>query len=207
MLYMFDFDGTIVNSKGITRKTIVKFLNENDIKFDEEEMFNKVFNSFEDMMSSFHERYFPAITLEKFYDNVNVGTISEYVLLKPKEYFLEYLSTLEGKVIIATRNDQRVIDAWLKASNLDIEVIAEEKINVRKDTIEFYDVMANMFNVEKSEMVLFEDNAKNIEAANKAGVKAVGLFAEQNEERLEMIKENSVIVINDYDELIGKNIV
>ncbi len=208
MLYMFDFDGTIVDNRGIGRRSILSMLKKYNIKHDEDEVINRVYNSFEDMIESMKSDFFEERDFQDFFDEYNETCITFYVKLQPKRMFLEYLETLKNdKVIIATRNSKKTILSWLKVMNLDLEVVAEHEVNVRKDEKEFYNLMSNKYNVSISDMVIFEDNTKNIVMANECGVKVVGVTNYHNDENLEIIKNNAVVVIDDYEILIKEKLV
>lgn len=199
MLYMFDFDGTIADSRGIGRKSIIDMLIKYNIQFDEEDVLNKRFNSFEEMIGYFNSTYFSNKSFDWFCDEYNESAVKYYVLLKPKDDFFNYLNSIDDKAIIVTRNTKRKITEWTKVNNLNIDVITESELNLRKDDEGFYSKISDLYNVSINDMILFEDDMNNIITANKCGVKVIGVTNGQSEEDLKEIVNNTSMVIDDYN--------
>lgn len=211
---IFDMDGTLLESMHIWETVGIRYLATKGV--------NGQTNLWEylkplttvGVAKYFQENYGIKDSVEQIVDAVNSIVYEDYEKnVGPKKgviEFLDYLLENNVKMSVATATDKKCVMAAL--TNLDmlkyfVGVYCCNDYNTNKSVSKIYDVAAEAMNVEKENVIIFEDAVHAIETAYKAGYKICAvndIYAKKDEEK---IKQLSNWYINDFTEILnGGNI-
>ena len=148
-------------ASGITnRKFYSELFNNRKSKFDLNEVLNRTFKTYDDLLKTEAKYFSGAINLPK---------------LLSEKYKL-------GLVSGSTRNQVNIILSKLDIENLFEVVVTADDITSSKPDPEGYLLAANKLNISPHECLVLEDGEQGVKAAKSAGMKVVGVInnSEQN---------------------------
>ena len=205
--YIFDLDGTLLNSMGVWEQIDVDFLSK------------RGFDVPEDYINAICSRSFPEAaryTIERFNmpDSVDDllnewNAMAEYayghtVPLKPNA--LEYLTALKGrgaKLAIATSLPAALYEPALQnhgiAELFDV-ICSTDEVAYGKTKSDVFILTARKLGVLPEMCIVFEDIVQAMQSAKQAGMTVYGVYDQSSADQWELIKKTADGVIYDFND-------
>jgi len=202
---IFDFDGVVVNSEPIHRKSFNITLKQLGITIPRK-LYNEKYvglgslSIMEDIFRTYNIR-----RSAKFWVNKRMLIFRKLVRkgeVKPVKGFMKFnrlLNRIGMKKIIASGGYRANVSIMLKKLKLDNEFqfISREDVEKRKPDPEALLLAAKRLGVKPSECLVFEDSPYGVEAAKRAGMKCVALTTSLDRSYF----EKSCVVVKDFREI------
>lgn len=207
MTYIFDFDGTLVDSMPIFAKTILRILDENNIKYPQNIVRTVTPLGYRGVAEYVKSLGFNKTT-EEFLNLAESYMLNEYKNNIPaKKYVKEKLIKLKSKgesINVLTASPHTLIDDCLKRLDLyDLfdNVWSSDDFGLKKSEPEIYTKAAEKLNKNIGECVFVDDNLGAVTAAKKAGMFTVGIFDESSEDDAPRMKKTADRYVFDFREI------
>ncbi|MEE1278354.1 MAG: HAD-IA family hydrolase, partial [Acutalibacteraceae bacterium] len=209
--YLFDFDGTLVDSMPTFVTSMLRILDENNIKYGEDII-----------------KIITPLGLEGPADDfVKIGvphTKTEIMLLMKKYMLDAYEHHIQAKdnvipvlrelksqgasLNILTASPHITLDACLK--RLDMfslfdNVWSCDDFNTTKANPEIYKMVADRLGCEVSDVLFLDDNLNANKTAKQAGMKTCGVYDESSKDYIEDMKSITDYYIYNFSELLKIN--
>ena len=209
--YLFDFDGTLVDSMPVYASLMLRLLDENNVSYGDD-----IVKIITPLGFKGTAKYFVEMGLnlseEKLIELMNKYAYYEYANNIPaKNNVVKVLKKLkdEGASLnVLTASPHSTLDICLKRIGIyDLfeNVWSCDDFNTTKADPEIYKMAAEKIG-EKCENILFlDDNFNADKTAKSAGMKVCGVFDKSSEEYVEEMKNLCDFYIYDFDELININ--
>ena len=208
--YLFDFDGTLVDSMPVFGGVMLKILNEYGIKYGDD-----ILKTITPLGYVGTAKYFIGMGLNK--------TEEELVALMKKYAVYEYTNTVLAKNNVAkvltelkargdslnilTASPHELLDPCLKRLGLyDLfdNVWSCEDFQTTKSDPEIYRRAAGKIGVPVNEMIFLDDNYNADKTAKEAGAIVYGVFDETSAEYAQEIKAVTDKYVTDFIELLSE---
>ena len=176
--FIFDLDGTLVDSMGIWKEIDIEYLSSKEIPFPEDLQKDLEGMCFHDTARYFKKRFNiedPCDIIEKTWNDMAEYKYSHEVDLKKGVLdVLSYAKDNGIKLGIATSNSRRLTEALLKAKGLndtfDYVLTGCESLKSKPDP-EIYLTAASALDVSPDKCLVFEDIVAGIMAGKNAGMR------------------------------------
>ena len=207
--YLFDLDGTLLDSNRMWRSLTTNFLNRHKIKFTEEIAQELTTMSIYKSAGYLRHTLKVNLTEEEIIRELEKEIVKGYTNdVELKDGALEYLSYLKEKNIpmgLATATNDRFVDLIME--RFDIEkyfdfIATVDNIGILKNKPEFYVEAAKKFPLQPSEVAIFDDAPYAIEAAVKAGLRVYAVYDYVNGSFYEANKKIAYKGIESFREMI-----
>ena len=207
--YLFDLDGTLLDSNRMWRSLTTNFLNRHKIKFTEEIAQELTTMSIYKSAGYLRHTLKVNLTEEEIISELEKEIVKGYTNeVELKDGALEYLSYLKEQDIpmgLATATNDRFVDLIME--RFDIEkyfdfIATVDNIGILKNNPEFYVEAAKKFPLHPSEVTIFDDAPYAIEAAVKAGLRVYAVYDEVNGNFYEANKKIAYKGIESFREMI-----
>lgn len=224
-LFIFDLDGTIVDSIKIwddIDKLIIKyagdtprstFSEEREIFFHEYKGIN-ILRDYENYIFTTYNLNLPINDIRVLKKNLTHHYLKEHVkLIENVDKVLKILKKQGYMLALATTSSRYSYDIYISENKNILKYInlkdffkenvltAEDVIN-KKPFPEVYLKFKKMFNLNTSDIVIIEDSLTGVTAANRANIDCIGIYEKNSSHNTDIIKQNSILFINSYNELI-----
>lgn len=203
-VYIFDMDGTLIDSMPFWDNLMPHFLDAVGVKA-EETLVNEIRNMpLQEGVEFVREKYDLPMTKEEI--------VSEVRELLKKKYESEFLlddSVLDilhslkdrgKKLVLATATQRYLVNVFLKRFNLaeffDMEVVSDESI-YHKDDPEYFLRISNEFNVAPKECVVVEDALYAMETAHGVGMNIAAVTRDTPEYHMDRV--NDIALVQGHD--------
>lgn len=207
--YLFDLDGTLLDSNRMWRSLTTNFLNRHKIKFTEEIAQELTTMSIYKSAGYLRHTLKVNLTEEEIIRELEKEIIKGYTNdVELKDGAWEYLSYLKEKGIpmgLATATNDRFVDLIMERFGIGkyFEFIATvDNIGILKNDPEFYIEAAKKFPLLPSEVAIFDDAPYAIEAAVKAGLRVYAVYDHVNGSFYEANKKIAYKGIENFREMI-----
>ena len=207
--YLFDFDGTLVDSMPVYASLMLRLLDENNVSYGDD-----IVKIITPLGFKGTAKYFVEMGLnlseEKLIELMNKYAYYEYANNIPaKNNVVKVLKKLkdEGASLnVLTASPHATLDPCLKRIGIyDLfeNVWSCDDFNTTKADPEIYKMAAEKIG-EKCENILFlDDNFNADKTAKSAGMKVCGVFDKSSEEYVEEMKNICDFYIYDFEEIIN----
>lgn len=209
--YLFDFDGTLVNSMPTYINAMLKILDDNNIPYDDDII--KIITPLGVLGTA---DYFIGLGLDRPREEI-INRMKEYMLdgyfyhIDAKEHVIPVLHSLKergARLNVLTASPHITLDACLKRLGMyDLfeNVWSCDDFYTTKADPNIYKMVAERLN-EKVENILFlDDNLNADKTAKKAGMKVCGVYDDSSKDYVEEIKKETDYYIYDFSELLDLN--
>ncbi|MBQ4091250.1 MAG: HAD family phosphatase [Clostridia bacterium] len=207
-IYLFDFDGTLVDSMPTYAATMLRILDENGVKYESDIIktitplgFRKTAEYFKDMGV--------ALSVDKMVDAMNRYAIEEYTHNIPaKEGVQATLRAMKKKgysLNVLTASPHLTLDPCLKRLGLwEIfdNIWSCDDFNTTKSDPEIYKMAAERIGADVEQIIFVDDNVNAVKTAKEAGMMAVGIYDESSAEYKEQFLSISDAYVHDFGELL-----
>lgn len=210
--YLFDFDGTLVDSMPVYIKSMLRILDENGIEYGDDNI--KIITPLGVLGTA---DYYIKMGLNKPKEEI-VEAMKRYMAeeyfynIPAKQNVIETLKTLKesgADLNVLTASPHLTLDACLKRLGIfDIfsNVWSCDDFNTTKADPKIYKMAADRLGRRVDEILFLDDNLNADKTAKKAGMKVCGVFDESSEEYAEDIKAVSDFYIYDFKELVNLSV-
>ena len=208
-MFVFDFDGTLVDSMPTYGKVMLGVVQKNNIEGDPREILRTITplglkDSIQYLISLGAKQSF-----EKILETVTSDAYTEYAQSVPaKNNVISTLQKLkeEGHSLnVLTASPHITLDVCLKRLNMyDLfdNVWSCEDFNTNKANLEIYNMVANKLNCTAREITFLDDNFHALASAKEAGCKVCGVYDVTSAEKTDDIKALADFYITDFKELL-----
>ena len=207
MTYIFDFDGTLVDSMPVFGKTMLRILDENKIDYPED-----IVNIITPMGYSGTAEYVIGLglkmTAEEFIKKaIDYNTYEYHNTIPAKEFVIEKLRELRKRgdsLNVLTASPHYVLDECLKRLGiyeLFDNVWSCDDFGCAKSEVRIYQEAAARLGKNTSECCFVDDNVGAVSTAKSSGMIAVGVYDKSSQDFTEEIKKNSDRYILNFSEL------
>ena len=206
--YLFDFDGTLVDSMPAYVSLMLRILDENNITYGDDIVKIITPLGYKGTAEYFIKLGIPK-TCEELIDLMNQYAYNEYLCNIPaKENVIDVLRKLKengADLNVLTASPHRVLDPCLKRLgiyDLFTNVWSCEDFFTTKSDPEIYVKAAEKIGKSIDEILFLDDNYNADKTAKSTGMKVCGVYDKSSEEYTEDIKGVSDHYINDFTELL-----
>ncbi len=181
--YIFDFDGTLVDSMPYLAKHILKFLSSQNIRYPENIMEILTPLGYVGSAKYFGEHLGLFISAEEYFNTIQKDLFFDYrdtIPLKDGvESYLQTLKSQDAVLAILTATPSNVVRTCLDrmgvTSLFDFIWCCDDFGTVKSDP-NLYLRVADILKVKPNEVAFFDDNIHSLAAAKQAGLYTVGVY-------------------------------
>ena len=207
--YLFDFDGTLVNSMPTFVKVMLRILNENNISYGDD-----IIKIITPLGLKGTAEYFISLGLNKSVEEIG-KTMYEYFYyeyahtIPAKENVIDTLKELKAQghsLNVLTASPHLTLDACLKRLDMfDLfdNVWSCDDFNTSKSNPEIYTAVAKKLGVKVEEVLFLDDNYNADKTAKTAGMKVCGVFDESSSEYEQEMRELCDFYAKDFREILS----
>ena len=207
--YLFDFDGTLVDSMPSFIKGMLKILDENNVSYGEDIVKIITPLGFNGTADYFLKEFGLKMTKSQLLEQMQENMINDYLYSIPaKNNVLETLNTLKKQgagLNVLTASPHVTLDACLKRVGLYElfdNVWSCEDFNTTKADPNIYKMVADKLKVNVCEVLFLDDNINADKTAKQAGMKVCGVFDSSSKDCVEEMKATCDYYIFDMKELL-----
>ena len=206
--YLFDFDGTLVDSMPTFVSCMLRILDENGIAYGDDIV--KVITPLGLMGTAKH---FIKMGIDKPLEEI-MQTMGDYMMdayehhIPAKPHVIETLQALKRRgcnLNVLTASPHITLDACLKRLDmfgLFTNVWSCDDFNTTKADPEIYKMAAQRIGEPVEEVLFLDDNLNADKTAKQAGMKVCGVYDASSEDYVEEIKAATDGYIYDFEELL-----
>ena len=207
--YLFDFDGTLVDSMPSYVGVMKKILDDNNIKYPDDIMKIITPLGMEGSARYFVDELGLDLPIDEIIEKMSEYAYYEYSYTIPaKDNVIDVLKTLKknnNSLNVLTASPHITLDACLKRLGifeLFDNVWSCEDFNTTKADPMIYKLAAEKIGVPVEEVLFLDDNYNADKTAKQAGMMVCGVYDDSSKEYVDEIKEISDYYIYDFKELL-----
>ncbi len=206
--YLFDFDGTLVDSMPTFSSVMIRILDEYGIKYGEDII--KIITPL-----GYHgtAKYFRELGIDRTEEEL-VTTMNEYArvdyenVIPAKEGVIDTLRELRKRgaaLNVLTASPHIMLDPCLSRLGIyDLfdNVWSSEDFGTTKSNPEIYRMAADRLGISVDEVIFVDDNINAVKTAKTAGAIAYGIFDESSADSADEMAEVAVRYLKNFAELL-----
>ena len=207
-IFVFDLDGTLVDSMSYFAAGLLKILDEAGIPYDDGIVETITPLGYVASAELFRSMGVEA-TVEEMVAQMKENLVYEYsnnIKLKPYVGdFLRQLKMQGARLFVLTASPHVVTDICLKNNgvyDLFEQIWSVDDFGMTKSELELFDAVAKKIDCKPQEINYFEDNLTAVTNAALSQYKVYGVLDKQQPEDIEQIKELSDIFVYSYKDLL-----
>lgn len=208
-VYIFDLDGTLVNSMPYYTKGTLSVLDDEGIPY-EPELINVLTPlGYTKTAEYYIEKMGVKGTVEEIVERLKKKLVYEYTYnIKLKPFVGEYLRKLKAEgahLYVLTASPHIVTDVCLQRNgvyDLFDEVWSVEDYGLSKSGTELFFKVAERIGCEMADVNYFDDNTIAVTNAHKAGYKVYGVLDIQPAAEVEIVKQNCDVFVETFEQLM-----
>jgi len=211
--YIFDFDGTLVDSMPDWSKKMIRVLKLHGVDYPPDII--KTLTTLGDRGSAnyFREVFGVTASIETLFSQMDEYALPCYrdkIVLK--EGVFDYLNYLKGEgysLNVLTASPHKMLDPCLKRNGvweLFDNVWSTDDFGLPKSDTKIYHEVAEKLGIKTGDAVFFDDNIDAIKTAKASGMHTVGVYDASAESFKDDMKRESDIYVMTLSELCGKEI-
>ena len=206
--YLFDFDGTLVNSMATFSSVMIRILDEHGIKYGDD-----IIKIITPLGYGGTAKYFRELGIDRSVEDL-VATMNEYArpdyekVIPAKEGVIDTLRALKERgesLNILTASPHIMLDPCLiRLGIYDLfdNVWSSDDFGTTKSNPEIYKMAADRLGVATDEVIFVDDNVNAVRTAKTAGAVAYGIFDESSADSVEEMKNVAARYLLRLEELI-----
>ena len=206
--YLFDFDGTLVDSMPAFSSMVIRILEENSIKYPKD-----IVKIVTPLGSVGTAEYFARLgvkdTIENIMRKMLEDCLSDYEKTIPlKDGVKETLIALKEKgasLNVLTASPHEALDCCLKrleVYDLFDNVWSCDDFNTSKSNPEIYKMAAKRLNKSVSEVIFVDDNVNAVKTAMQAGMIGYGIYDDSSKDYVTEFKSLADNYLENFKELL-----
>ena len=208
--FLFDFDGTLVDSMPTYVSAMLRILDENNISYDSDVI--KIITPLG--LNGTAKYYTDTLGIQKTKEEI-LGLMKDYMLeaychtIPAKENVISVLRELKKRgnsLNVLTASPHLTLDACLKRLGiLDLfdHVWSCDDFHTTKADPEIYIAAAKQLNKDVEDVLFLDDNLNADKTAKLAGMKVCGVYDDSSREYTDEIKAVTDFYIYDFSELLS----
>lgn len=207
--YLFDFDGTLVDSMPAYIAAMLRILEENNIKYDNDIIKTITPLGYVGTAKYYIEQLGLGMTQDKIVENMNQYAYNEYAHnIQAKTNVIETLNKLKEQgadLHVLTASPHSVLDVCLKRLgifDLFTSIWSCEDFGTTKADPEIYKMAAKRIGKPIENILFLDDNYNADKTAASVNMKVCGVYDMSSEEYTKEIKRISDHYIYDFSELL-----
>lgn len=210
-VYVFDLDGTLMNSMGYFAEGMVSILREDGVDYPPD-----ILNIITPMGTVKAAEYFKSLgahgSTEQIIERMGKNMIAVYKrLVKAKPFVTEYLQKLKGegaRLYVLTASPHITVDPCLKNNgiySLFDEVWSTDDFGglTKSAGTELFYAVAERVGCKAEDINYFDDNIIALKNAGLAGLQTVGVYDEYYEVPMQEVKASSKKYIMSFEEVLN----
>lgn len=205
---LFDFDGTLVDSMPTYASSMIRILDENNVKYPDDIV--KIITPLGLIgAAEYFIKLGIKLSLNELVDTMKRYMLEEYLYNIPaKNNVISVLKTLKNQGVdlnVLTASPHTTLDVCLKRLaifDLFTNVWSCDDFNTTKADVNIYKMVSEKLGVEINDIMFLDDNFNALKTAKSAGMTVCGVFDKSSEEYTEEIKSISDFYITDFKELL-----
>lgn len=205
--YLFDFDGTLVDSMPAFISTMLRILDENNIKY-QSDIVKIITPLGYKGTAKYYRELGVNMTEEQMVALMNSYALDEYKYrIDAKSNVISVLKQLKengADLNVLTASPHSMLDSCLKRLgiyDLFTNVWSCDDFNTTKADPDIYKMAAEKIGAPVSEILFLDDNYNADKTAKLAGMKVCGVYDPSSEDYIDEIKDVSDYYIYDFSEL------
>ncbi len=206
-IYLFDFDGTLVDSMSFWGQVHMDMLINNNINCPKDYV-QKITPLGNVKAGEMAISMGLPMTIEKYLDIINQEFYMGYttrVQLKPnvKQMLLKLLNK-GNKVNVLTASSHSYVDPCLKKHGIFEyfdNVWSVDDFSYNKSNVELYEQIAKILNVEIGQCVMVDDSVTAIKTAKLSGMRTIGVYDSGMDEYWDEMKKYADVSIKNFSEI------
>ena len=207
--YLFDFDGTLVDSMPTYISAMLRILDENNIPYE-----NDIIKIITPLGLIKTAEYFVNMGLDLEKDEL-ISVMKQYMMeeylyhIPAKNNVVDVLKKLKetgASINILTASPHITLDACLKRLcmyELFDNIWSCDDFNTTKSDPEIYKMVAKKLNKNINDILFLDDNLNAIETAKSSNMKVCGVYDDSSREYISKFKETADYYIYDFSELLN----
>ena len=206
--YLFDFDGTLVDSMPTYISVMLRILDENNIPYD-----NDIVKIITPLGYVYTAKYYKELGLDMHEGEIvalmHQYAVHEYTYHVPaKNHVIAVLQELKSRgadLNVLTASPHTMLDPCLKRLgiyDLFTNVWSCDDFSTTKANPDIYRMAAEKIGLPVEEVLFLDDNYNADKTAKSAGMKVCGVYDDSSKEYTEEIKSVSDYYIYDFKELL-----
>lgn len=207
-IYLFDLDGTLVDSMPVYGVTMVRFLDERNIKYSDN--IREIVTPLGYMgTAEYFKELGVAMPVEEIVRALKEEIKKEYENNIPaKKNVVSTLTTLKNRgarLNVLSASPREFITCCLRrlgVLNLFENVWSSDDFNTKKTDPQIYKQAAQRLGVSTEEIIFLDDNYTALKTAKSAGMHVYGVYDETSKNREEDMRLLSEKYIKDFNELL-----
>ena len=206
--FLFDFDGTLVDSMPTYIRSTLKILDEYKIKYSEDII--KIITPLGTLgTANYFIKLGVPLTLNQIFDKMKEGMIKAYLYdIPPKDSVVETVKELKKRgcgLNVLTASPHLTLDPCLKRIGIfDCfdNVWSCDDFSTTKTDVNIYKMAAEKIGKPIEEIIFIDDNYNADLTAKKAGMKVYGVYDKSSDEYVDDIKNIVDKYIYNFKELL-----
>ena len=205
--YLFDFDGTLVDSMPTFASVMLRILDENGIKY-EKDIIKTITPLGYQGTAEYYRNMGVAVPVNEMVERMKAYAEEAYTYhVMDKEGVRSTLEALKGKISlnVLTASPHRLLDPCLKRLGLwrfFDNIWSCDDFNTTKADPKIYQMAADRIGVTVDEILFVDDNIDAIRTANRAGAITCGIYDSSSHELVDAMKEEADRYIMMFNELL-----
>lgn len=207
-VYVFDLDGTLVDSMPYFTKGILSILDDAGIQYGSE-MINVVTPFGYTKSAELYVTMGVEQTVSEIVSTIEKRLVCEYsenVKLKPGVGdYLKQLYSDGARLFVLTASPHIVTDICLKNNgvfDLFEKVWSVEDFGMSKSELKLFEIVAETIGCEASEVNYFDDNITAVTNSKRSGYITYGVLDSQTDDDIEIIKKYSDVFIESFEDIV-----
>lgn len=208
--YLFDFDGTLVDSMPSYVNMMKKILDENNVSYGEDLIKIITPLGFLGTAKYFINDLGVKLTIEELAKKMGDRAIEDYTYHIPaKNNVIDVLNWLKqqgASLNVLTASPHITLDPCLKRLGIyDLfdNVWSCDDFNTTKADPDIYIRAAKLMGVDVDKVLFVDDNLNADQTAKKSGMKVCGVYDDSSKEYEEQMRSVCDYYINDFSEIVG----
>ena len=208
MTYLFDFDGTLVDSMPTFVSSMLRILDENGISYGDD-----IIKTITPLGLEGTASYFVQIGVPKSKEEI-MDIMAEYLLeayryhIPAKDHVMDVLRKLKARgdsLNVLTASPHITLDACMRRLGmweLFDNVWSCDDFGTTKADPEIYKMVARRLDMPVEQILFLDDNLRADMTAKAAGMQVCGVYDPSSEEFIEQMKQETDHYIYDFTELL-----
>lgn len=207
--YLFDFDGTLVDSMPSFSSTMLRILDEHNIKYENDIIKIITPLGYAGVAKYYHNELGLALSEDEILALAKRYIYDEYAYrIQAKSNVISALKALKAhgaSLNILTASPHLLIDVCLERlgmTDLFSNIWSSDDFGTTKADPEIYKMAAGRLGKAIGEVLFCDDNLDAVRTAVSAGIKVCGVYDKSSEDYADEIKSAADYYINDFTELL-----
>ncbi len=208
MYYIFDMDGTLIDSMPTYAGTVIKVFDENNIKYPDNIIKIVTPLGFKGTAEYAVNTLGSKISAEELVKQFTENMLYAYEnTIEPKQGVIETVKRLKSEghsINVLTASPHATLDPCLKRLGLYElfdNVWSCDDFGTTKSDVGIYRMAAERLGTTVSECIFLDDNTNAVMTAKQAGMRVIGVYDKSSEEYVEELKSISEKYIYSFNEL------